>query len=195
MNLYSRMLHETEEPLITNVDGFKLKGGLNYFIFWNKKSLTIKGDIMLKLTCATKCSILHIHPQLLREDNQHFTLSLGILPGAAVPHQERGTTIVCNYRTWATALPWLKWPLGLGVLIPFPFLPNISLLSPTHSAHLRTEECPSLSPPLVTLSSQAFSLDFPINPWEKKVPNSIREQILWFPNSKKHLIHALLLAD
>ena len=32
-NLYSRMLHETEEPPITNVDGFKLKGGLNSFIF------------------------------------------------------------------------------------------------------------------------------------------------------------------
>ena len=28
-----RMLHETEEPPIINVDGFKLKGGLNSFIF------------------------------------------------------------------------------------------------------------------------------------------------------------------
>ena len=25
---------------------------------------------MLKLTCATKCSILHIHPQLLIQDSQ-----------------------------------------------------------------------------------------------------------------------------
>ena len=32
-NLYSRILHETEEPPTTNVDGFKLKGGLNSFIF------------------------------------------------------------------------------------------------------------------------------------------------------------------
>ena len=32
-NLYSRMLHEMEEPPITNVDGFKLKGGLNSFIY------------------------------------------------------------------------------------------------------------------------------------------------------------------
>ena len=63
--------------------------------------------------------------------------------------------------TWATTLPRLKWLLGLGVLIPFPFLPNVSLLSPTHSARPRTEECPSLSPPLVTLSSQAFPLIYP----------------------------------
>ena len=49
----------------------------------------------------------------------------------------------------------------------------------------------SLSSPLVTLSSQAFLFDFPINPWEKKVPNSIREQIHWFPNSKEHLVHVL----
>ena len=32
-DLYSRMLHETKEPPIINVDGFKLKGGLNSFIF------------------------------------------------------------------------------------------------------------------------------------------------------------------
>ena len=39
---------------------------------------------MLKLTCATKCSILNIHPQLLSQDSQHFTLTLPVLPGAAV---------------------------------------------------------------------------------------------------------------
>ena len=33
MTLYSRMLHETEEPPIINVDGLKVKGGLNSFIF------------------------------------------------------------------------------------------------------------------------------------------------------------------
>ena len=26
-------VHETEEPLTTNIDGFKLKGGLNSFIY------------------------------------------------------------------------------------------------------------------------------------------------------------------
>ena len=55
---------QMEEPPITNVDGFKFKGGLNYlyFEFEYRKSHTIKGDTMLKLTCATKCSILHIYP-------------------------------------------------------------------------------------------------------------------------------------
>jgi hypothetical protein len=28
------MLYKMEESPITNVDGFKLKGGLNSFIFW-----------------------------------------------------------------------------------------------------------------------------------------------------------------
>ena len=87
------MLNEMEEPPIINVDGFKLKGGLNslYFEFEYKKSHTIKGDTMLKLTCVTKCSVLHIHPRLLSQDSQHFTLTLVVLPGAAVPHLDRGT--------------------------------------------------------------------------------------------------------
>ena len=87
------MLHKIEELPITNVDGFKLKGGLNslYFEFEYKKSRTIKGETMLKPTCATKCSILHIHPQLFSQDNQHFTLTLAILSGATVMHLERGT--------------------------------------------------------------------------------------------------------
>ena len=40
-----------------NVDGFKLKGGLIflYFEFEYRKSRTINGDTILKLTCATKC--------------------------------------------------------------------------------------------------------------------------------------------
>ena len=42
-----------------------------------------KRDTMLELTCATKCSILHLHPQLLSQDSQHFTLTLTVLHGAA----------------------------------------------------------------------------------------------------------------
>jgi len=49
---------------------------------------------MLKLTYATKCSNLHIHPQLLSQDSQHFTLTLAVLPDATVPHLERGTAAV-----------------------------------------------------------------------------------------------------
>ena len=114
---------------------------------------------MLKLTCATKFSILHIYPQFHSQDSQHFTLTIAVLPGAVVPHLERGTAALETRHFHDLSDRW-----GWGVLIPFPFLSNVSLLSPTHSAHLRIEECPSLSSPLVTLSSQAFSLDFPINP-------------------------------
>ena len=90
------MLHEAEEPPITNVDGFKLKGGLNflYFEFEYRKSRTIKGDTMLKLICATKCSNIDMHPQIHSQDNLHFTLTLTILRGAALPHLKRGTVIV-----------------------------------------------------------------------------------------------------
>jgi len=72
---------------------------LLYLEFEYRISHTIKGDIMLKLTCATKCSILHIYPQLLSQDSQHFTLTLIVLPGAVVPHFERGTTTVRHCRT------------------------------------------------------------------------------------------------
>ena len=52
---------------------------------------------MLKLACGTNCSILSIHPQLLGQDSQYFTHTLAVLPGAVVPHLERGT---------ATVEPW-----------------------------------------------------------------------------------------
>ena len=54
---------------------------------------------MLKLTCATKWSILHIHPQLLSQDSQHFTLTLIVLPSVALPHLKRGTTAVRHCHT------------------------------------------------------------------------------------------------
>ena len=99
------MLHETEEPPITNVDGFKLKGGiiLLYFEFEYTKSHTIKGDTMLKLTCATKCSNIHMHPQIHSQDSLHFTLTLVVLWGAALSHLKRGAAVV--WRCRSVALP------------------------------------------------------------------------------------------
>ena len=44
---------------------------------------------MLKVTCATKCSNIHMHPQIHNQDSQNFTLA--ILTGAALPHLKRGT--------------------------------------------------------------------------------------------------------
>ena len=77
---------------------------------------------MLKLTCAIKCSNLHIHPQIHSQDSQHFTLTLVVLPGAAVSHFESGTVPLepWHYRDLSD-----RW--GLGVFIPLPFLPNDTL--------------------------------------------------------------------
>ena len=102
------MLPEIEEPPITNVDGFKLKGGLNflYFEIEYRKSHTIKGDTMLKLICATKCSNIHMHPQIRSLDSLYFTLTLAVLRGAAQPHLKRGTAVVRHCHS--AALPHLS---------------------------------------------------------------------------------------
>ena len=67
-----------------------------------------KGDTMLKLTYATKCSNLHMHPQIHSQDSQHFTLTLAVLPGTVVSHLERGTVAEWHCRTCAAALSQLK---------------------------------------------------------------------------------------
>ena len=41
---------------------------------------------MLKLICATKCSNIHMHPQIHSQDSLHFTLTLAVLRGAALSH-------------------------------------------------------------------------------------------------------------
>ena len=47
---------------------------------------------MLKLICATK------HPQIHSQDNLHFTITLAVLRGAALPHLKGGTAVVRHYR-------------------------------------------------------------------------------------------------
>ena len=113
---------------------------------------------MLELTCATKCSILHIYPQFHSQDSQHFTLTLAVLPGAAVPHMERGTTALEPRHYHDLSDHW-----GLGVFIPFPFLPNISLFFLNHSACAEPKKCFSLSS-IGDLALLSFSIDFFINP-------------------------------
>ena len=46
---------------------------------------------MLKLICATKCSNNHMHPQIHSQDGLHFSITLAVLRGAALPHLKRGT--------------------------------------------------------------------------------------------------------
>jgi hypothetical protein len=53
-----------EEPPIIKVDGFKLKVGLKfvlYFEFEYRKCRTLKEGIINLLKCATKCSILYTY--------------------------------------------------------------------------------------------------------------------------------------
>ena len=89
------MLHETEKPpnykyrWLQTQKRFKI---LLYLEFEYRKSRTIKGDTMLKLICATKCSNIHMHPRIHSQDSLHFTLTLVVLHGAALPHLKRGTT-------------------------------------------------------------------------------------------------------
>ena len=116
---------------------------------------------MLKPTCATKCSILHIYPQFHSQDIQHFTLTLAVLPGVAVPHMKRGTAAERHYRTWATVLPRLKWPLGVrGYLYPSSSSPMSLFLLLLISACLNKKGALSL-PPLLTSSPQANPLISP----------------------------------
>ena len=53
---------------------------------------------MLKLTCATKCSNIHMHPQIHSQDSLNFTLALAVLTSAALPHLKRGTPAVRHCR-------------------------------------------------------------------------------------------------
>ena len=80
------MLHETEESpnykyrWLQTQKRFKI---LLYLEFEYRKSRTIKGDTMLKLICATKCSNNHKHPQIHNQDSLHFTITLAVLHGAS----------------------------------------------------------------------------------------------------------------
>ena len=81
-----------------------------------------------------------------------------------------------------------RW--GWGGIYTHP-LPPQRLSSSCRFSHAQTEKELSLSPSIVDLNPPSKSIDFPINPWWKRVQNSIREQVHWFPNSKEHLIHVL----
>ena len=145
----------------------------------------MKEDTMLKQTCATKCSNLHMHPQIHSQDSLHFTLTLAILPGAALPHLKRGTAALKPRHCHDLSDRW-----GWRVFISILFLPNGYLLSSAHSNSSKNRKW-ALSPSISDLEPSSKSMDFLINPWEKRVQNSIREQLHWFLNSKEHLVHVL----
>ena len=112
---------------------------------------------MVKLTCATRCSNIHMHPQIHSQDSLNFTLTLVVWTGAALPHLKRGTTAL-EPRHWRDLSD--RW--GLGVFIPFPFLPNSSLPLLPHFSTPKIEQELSLSPSIVDLKPPSKSIDFPI---------------------------------
>ena len=133
---------------------------------------------MLKLICATKCSNIHMHPQIHTK-----TVYTSLLPLLSY--------VVRHCCTWREALQRLKWPLGVGGIYTLPFLPNCTLPLLPHFNTSKIEPELSLSPFIVDLKPPSKSIDFPINPWGKRIQNSIREQLHWFPNSKEHLVNVL----
>ena len=48
---------------------------------------------MLKLTCATKCSTLHMRLQIHSQDSLNFTLTIAVLTGVALLHLSHGTAV------------------------------------------------------------------------------------------------------
>ena len=58
---------------------------------------------MLKLTCVTKCSNNHTHPQIHSQDSLHFTITLVVLRGAALPHLKRGAAALESWHKEVSA--------------------------------------------------------------------------------------------
>ena len=118
---------------------------------------------MLKLICVIKFSNIHMHPQIHSQDSLYFTLTLAVLRSAALLHLKRGTTAVRHCRTWAMALPWLKWPLGARGIYTLP-LPSQRYFASSSSLQHAQNRAGALSlslPPLLTSSPQANLLISP----------------------------------
>ena len=111
---------------------------------------------MLKLICATKCSNIHMHPQIHSQDSLHFTLTLIVLRGVALPHLKRGTAALEPRHCRDLSDHW-----GLGGIYTLPFPPQWLFFS-FSSLQLAQNRKGALSlPPLLTLSPQANLLISP----------------------------------
>ena len=73
---------------------------------------------MLKLICASKCSNIHMHPQIHSQDSLHFTLTLAILRGAALPHLKRGTATLETRHYHDLSDRWGLWGIYTLLLSP-----------------------------------------------------------------------------
>jgi hypothetical protein len=145
-----------------------------------------KGDIINLLNCATKCSILYTYILICSAKTAIYSLFSPLLSGLVRQcHTWREAQLLCSTtavepRHCHDLTDHWRW----RVFIPLPLPSNGSSSTSAHSVRSEQTCAHSLSSPLVTLSSQAFLCDFPINPWEKRLQNSIRQQIHWFLNSK-----------
>ena len=83
---------------------------------------------MLKLIYATKCSNIYMHPQIHSQDSLHFTLTLTVLLGAALPHLKRGTAAVRHCRDlsdrWGYLYPSPSSPTALCLFFLTPARPK-----------------------------------------------------------------------
>ena len=134
---------------------------------------------MLKPTCATKYSILHT--SILKSSAMTACSTLFYLCYQAWCSSAPLEAHLCRRAALprvrrSTAMTYLTVGTQGGIYTSF--LPS-QLSSPRLALQTNTFWLSScfLSPPLVPKSSQSFRCDFPINPWEKKVPNLIREQM------------------
>jgi len=79
------------------------------------------GHYKLAKVCNQVFNLIYIHPHMLSQDNQFIIVfTLAVLPCAAAPHLKRGNAAVRHWCSWAAALPWLNWLLGVGGIYTFP---------------------------------------------------------------------------
>ena len=76
---------------------------------------------MLKLIYAIKCLNIHMHSQIHSQDSLHFTLTLAVLHGAALPHLKRGTAVTqVTVGGWGYLYPSYSTPTALLNLLLIP---------------------------------------------------------------------------
>jgi hypothetical protein len=168
------MLYGTKEPPVTFMNGNALKEGLNLFyvlkIEYRNVVLSRGTQHLVKIIWPSAQNLTqNILTPPPRQPAQPFYL-VAVLVSAAVPH--------------------LSDRYGQGVFILFPILPNVHFFFSNGSLNIRLTKALSL-PPLAHLELPSDSIDFLINPWEKRCQNSIKDQLHWFSITKEHLVHVL----
>ena len=125
-----------------------------------------------------------MHPQIHSQDSLHFTLTLTVLRGAALPHLKRGTAAVRHCHTWARALLWLKWLLGLGGIYTLPLPSQRYYASSSSLQHTKNRAWALSLPPLLTSSPQANPLISPLILEKKGSQTQLESSSIDFPTPR-----------